>query len=146
MTIPDAMTPAAKKVLEEAVRSKRAGGMADGSRLLRAVEEYEAAQLPKDCRPPDGAKEFSYWHLTNPHDEHIVALWQNGAWDFTGSSESVSPGELSGWTVHSECVFPGERSITDEQIAGCWKGNYGIPLSIVIDFARAIIAEVGGEK
>lgn len=74
----------------------------------RADEAYRAAQVPKECRPPEVAKAQSLWWLTRGSDR-CVSEWDGEDWWDIGSSCAHSPKAIGaqGWTVYGPCIFPG---------------------------------------
>lgn len=85
--------------------------------LSSAAATYRASIAPKECRPPADAKDGSLWWLTR-NDAQQVGRWRdflgNKNWQIHNGDISVRTLTEAGWTVHSECVFPGERvEVTD---------------------------------
>ncbi len=81
--------------------------------LHHSIEAYRASIVPKECRPPSSAKNCSWWWLRGPMGIPFVAFWRAGAWagDVVSSGPDVPPERAAklGWTVRSECVFPGDE-------------------------------------
>lgn len=79
--------------------------------LTPVVDAYRAANAPKECRPPEGAKDGSLWWLVCDIDNTPqLAQWSGERWKSpAGADIRPSLATADGYSVHSECRFPGER-------------------------------------
>jgi hypothetical protein len=88
------------------------------TKFMQAYDAHEASLASKECRPPSDAKDGSLWWLTRGDGMKCVGGWmladKDHEWDVIGHGRfTPGHGHAFGWTVHSECIFPGDRKRID---------------------------------
>lgn len=100
-------TPQEKALIEAALAWDKSPSHINVTALIDATESYRATLTPpRECRPPDGAKDGDLFWLTNP-TEKIVGEWVHNGWRLPGTQITALEAGEDGWTVHGPCIFPG---------------------------------------